>query len=800
MTAEHFLRRHVARVLAAPVQQILESTLKYRTTPMATERMVQECLTRPNNAAHAGIVTLRSPMLAGIVRRLDAEIPAKDVKSLGLAISTQLCKVWETDSDSRTPMADSARKVIESVSAQGPILNLQIKRATFAEWVLKYFMQQPQGQVMCGLQQSVLSHSSTTVGDPQQQKKGHHNDPVDKKQRHHYIVEYSSPNIAKPFHAGHLRSTLLGAFLVRGLKKLRDLGPEDDHFIDSSDHGAAVQQHAKPASSIPLEHHHLRPHRALPHHQHEHRQKHHRHHHITVHAMNYMGDWGRQYGVLCAGLHRRNLSRHTMLKLTLRDLVSIYVDSTRLAEQDTEFATLVERMTQKLEARDHDLMLQWAQHRHQSLDEYRDIYAILGVHFDEIASESDAQPDAYRAITRLRALGRVTEEENGAAVVHFNAGQRQKRVDQGLVRSDQQSRQDQKNKIQTENMKETKNGKELDGAEMKNNSSDLPPALLARGNGTPVYIARDVADAERRFDLALSHHPELKPDDVTLLYVVGREQELHFRQLRALLQALERPDVAASLECVHVGQVRGMSTRKGTSVLLRDILSEAEDRCHELMQQNPERYALVTDPQQTALALALSSIVVHDFKKQRIRGYDFDWGTVLKLTGEDCGAYLQYTHSRLCSVMQRVRDRHGDRDLLRIDDGALDQEEAEPISTSVIPPINHPGDPYAPAITSEMLSACDCALLINDSAQRLLETISRHDAALRESVAKREPVVFVTSLLALAKASNRCVQSGPSLINAAPNEAYAHYVVFGLTVSLLRQGLELLGLPALKRL
>jgi arginyl-tRNA synthetase len=82
----------------------------------------------------------------------------------------------------------------------------------------------------------------------------------------HVVVEYSSPNIAKPFHAGHLRSTIIGAYLARLHKLL----------------GASVTR------------------------------------------MNYLGDWGKQYGLLGVGF-RMHGSEEKLTQSPIKHLFDVYV-------------------------------------------------------------------------------------------------------------------------------------------------------------------------------------------------------------------------------------------------------------------------------------------------------------------------------------------------------------------------------------------------------------------------------------------------------------------------------------------
>lgn len=79
--------------------------------------------------------------------------------------------------------------VVAETSADGPFVNWAVQKGAFIKTTLKSLVQRPQ------------TYGENTV------KKGQT-----------IIVEYSSPNIAKPFHAGHLRSTVIGNFMVNVFK------------------------------------------------------------------------------------------------------------------------------------------------------------------------------------------------------------------------------------------------------------------------------------------------------------------------------------------------------------------------------------------------------------------------------------------------------------------------------------------------------------------------------------------------------------------------------------------------------
>lgn len=162
--------------------------------------------------------------------------------------------------------------------------------------------------------------------------------------------------------------------------------------------------------------------------------------------------------------------------------------------------------------------------------------------------------------------------------------------------------------------------------------------------GTTLYITRDIAAAVARYE-------EYKFDQ--MFYVVAAQQELHFRQLFAVLDRMGHGDLAKKCQHVSFGMVQGMSTRKGTVVFLEDILQEAANVMHEVMQRNPEKYAQIEDPAKVADIVGMSAVTAQDMGARRIKDYTFDWARMTNFEG-DTGPYLQFAHARICSIERKI--------------------------------------------------------------------------------------------------------------------------------------------------
>lgn len=171
------------------------------------------------------------------------------------------------------------------------------------------------------------------------------------------IIDYSSPNIAKPMHIGHIRSTVIGNALDR---MLRFLG-----------------------------------HRVI--------------------ADNHLGDWGTQFGILILG-YRNFLNEEALENDPIAELERIYVKSYEQAKNDDAWMEQARRELVKLQQGDKDNRSLWRTFVELSLQEFDRIYGRLGVKFDLVRGESFYHDQLAATLEKLDARG-LLEESEGALVV-----------------------------------------------------------------------------------------------------------------------------------------------------------------------------------------------------------------------------------------------------------------------------------------------------------------------------------------------------------------------------------------------
>lgn len=172
------------------------------------------------------------------------------------------------------------------------------------------------------------------------------------------VVDYSSPNIAKQMHVGHLRSTILGHAIV---SLLRFVGHD-------------------------------------------------------VIGDNHVGDWGTQFGLLIAGLRR--FRGGDASGLDIAGLETVYREASQLAERDPSFADEARGALAKLQSGDAESRALWERFVAVTRAELDEIYARLGVSFEAWLGESFYDPMLPKVVETLieRKLAR---EDQGAVCVFF---------------------------------------------------------------------------------------------------------------------------------------------------------------------------------------------------------------------------------------------------------------------------------------------------------------------------------------------------------------------------------------------
>jgi arginyl-tRNA synthetase len=352
------------------------------------------------------------------------------------------------------------------------------------------------------------------------------------------VVDYSSPNIAKRFGIGHLRSTVIGQALYNlyqtlGYKTIGD---------------------------------------------------------------NHLGDWGTQFGVLLYQIESKNLKAED---LSLDQLEELYVEFHREAEKDNKLWDQARAQFKKLEAGDKETREIWKKLVDVSMQEFDKIYKLLGVKFDYAYGESFYEDYMPKVIKTLGEQG-LAKESQGAQIMEFK---------------------------------------------------DLPPAMLVKSDGATTYFTRDLATILFRIG---SWDPQI------FIYEVGMEQTLHFRQVFAAAKLL---GWAKDREFVHIGHglIRfehgKMSTRKGDTIKLEEVLTQADDRARKIIDKSETGRGLSDKEKETvAAAVGIGAIKYFDLSHHPATDIIFDWEKIFVLEGNSA-PYLQYTVARTNSVLVKGEEK-----------------------------------------------------------------------------------------------------------------------------------------------
>ncbi len=182
------------------------------------------------------------------------------------------------------------------------------------------------------------------------------------------IVEYSSPNIAKPFTIGHLRSTIIGDALAnildfQGYKIIRD---------------------------------------------------------------NHLGDWGTQFGKLIVAIKKwSSLEAIEKSEKPIKDLVDLYVKFHDEAEKDNTLENEGRAWFTKLEKGDKEAKKIWKTCVKLSLKEFERVYKVLGVKFNTAYGESFFEDKMAEVIEDVKKVG-IARESEGAYLVFFDQENKEK--------------------------------------------------------------------------------------------------------------------------------------------------------------------------------------------------------------------------------------------------------------------------------------------------------------------------------------------------------------------------------------
>jgi arginyl-tRNA synthetase len=428
---------------------------------------------------------------------------------------------------------------------------------------------------------------------------------------------------------------------------------------------------------------------------------------------NHLGDWGTQFGMLIQYLdehpdapwHADQLEPGTD---AIGALDGLYRAARAAFDADPDFADRSRGRVVALQADDPDTVGTWKAIVAESQAAFNTLYTRLGVLLtdDDIAGESFYNPMLADVADELERRG-IAVDSQGALCV----------FDPDVTGPD-----------------------------------DSPiPLMVRKSDGGYGYDTTDLATIRYRTT-------ELNADRI--LYVVDSRQSLHFR---LIFSAARRAGwLTDEVDARHIpfGTVLGpdgrpFKTRSGGTVRLSDLLDEAVASARATVREkNP---AMPDDQvEQIAEQAGIGAVKYADLSTSRIKDYTFDPVRMTAFAG-DTGVYLQYAHTRICSILDRAAA----------------------------------GDALAGAD-----AGVDVTLDLHPTERALALALDQFATILTETTATFEPHRLCGYLFALAKAYSDFYEACPVLKAPTPAIRDNRLALCRLTAATLAQGLDLLGIAA----
>ncbi|MEO1980144.1 MAG: arginine--tRNA ligase, partial [Fuerstiella sp.] len=432
----------------------------------------------------------------------------------------------------------------------------------------------------------------------------------------HVVVDFSSPNVAKPMHVGHLRSSVIGDAICRTLRFAGHKVTSDNHIGDwGTQFGMIIYGYRNFVDAAAYSRDQVAELARL------------------YKLVNQLSD----YHAAKAGLPelrlqldqrqqeldqltsdsepadkkakkklkaQRKAVEETRSSIESAEAKVAHVDTdaplAAQANEHPDIARLARQETSKLHAGDEQNQQLWDEFLPACLAALDQIYSRLDVRFDLALGESYYNPMLADVVSDLRAKGLATDSDGAACVF-------------------------------------------IEG----NNA----PFIVQKTDGAYTYATTDLATIQYRLD-------ELHADEI--VYVVDKRQSEHFSLLFKTCELWGFGDV----KCQHVsfGTVMGddgkpFKTRSGDNVELGSLIDEAIARARSVVDENDDRReqpALTPDGRaRVAQIVGTGGIKYADLHHNRDSDYVFDWDKMLATTG-DTATYMQYAYARICGIFREL--------------------------------------------------------------------------------------------------------------------------------------------------
>lgn len=274
---------------------------------------------------------------------------------------------------------------------------------------------------------------------------------------------------------------------------------------------------------------------------------------------------------------------------------------------------------------------------------------------------------------------------------------------------------------------------------------NLGIAIIKKSDGTSLYLTRDLAAVEDRYN---TYHFD------KAIYVTDISQKLHFQQLFKIVELLGKP-YAGKLEHLSYGRYSlptgKISSRLGKQALLKDLLEAAVSKSREVMEQ---RGTKVENKEEVSKKVALGATSFEVIKYEKVKDTIYDMDASLNFDGETA-PYMQYTYARCCSILEKAN--------VEVDMSKVDYSN----------------------ITSEQGFA-------------ILKLLNKFEKVVVEAYEKQEPCLVVRLLMEIASEFNKFYTNNRIIDNGVVNLNYL--AIVKCVKQIFENGFAIVNIPAISKM
>ncbi|VDM39434.1 unnamed protein product [Toxocara canis] len=432
----------------------------------------------------------------------------------------------------------------------------------------------------------------------------------------------------------------------------------------------------------------------------------------TVISINYLGDWGSQFAMIAAHWPKVRPSDEVWSRCSdlekINLLTNCYVEANAIAKDDLDFRAKSRQIFVEMEKEliaghlNSERLRFWNEVRQISVRHLDEFYRQLRIKFDVLSPESENVKRADELIDELFKKGIAQLTADGMTVVK---------------------------------------DERIEGY-----------AAIRKSDHSTLYLSRELASILRREALYAAD---------AYLFVVDRAQSRHFEFLKCLLSVIGRDDLAARIHHIPFGRVKGLSTRKGRTEAVDEIIDRGRELAADFVRNSKTIKVDESEICDVAQNLSISTVIVNDLKRSRNSEYLFSFKDAFQMNQRNA-LLLQMKHSRLVSLEKRNEE-------LRTELDAKGDREA------------------------------GLELELDEEARRLVTHLWQFDEALFSSWRKMDPCHVTVYLLQLA---NLIGSASASLrvLGEPHDRALSRLLLFSATRAVLNKGMKLIGVEPLDQM